>query len=99
MNPLIEKLIGVADLSDQVIATDILMAAKAEIRNYAVAITESASPEVRQSLTQQIEEVIHFHEQISNYMIEKGFYHPHDVPKQLDQDMHIAQTALNLGNN
>ncbi|WP_112181970.1 MULTISPECIES: spore coat protein [Paraliobacillus] len=96
MNQLIEKITGMAPLTDQVIATDILMAAKAEIKSYALAITETATPGVRNTLTMQLDEVITFHEQISTYMINNGFYHPHDTEKQLEIDRKITETALRL---
>ncbi|WP_088105463.1 spore coat protein [Halalkalibacter urbisdiaboli] len=99
MNQLIEKITGMAPLTDQVIATDILIAAKAEIKNYALAITEAATPEVRNTLTQQLEEAIQFHLTISTYMIDHGFYHPHNTKEQLTLDMKTAQTALNLNMN
>ncbi|WP_138416788.1 spore coat protein [Aquibacillus sediminis] len=96
MNPFLEKLTGMAPLTDQVIATDILVAAKAEIKNYAVAITETSTPEIRNVLTKQLEDAISFHEQIANYMIENGFYYPKDAAKQLQLDMETAQKALNI---
>ncbi|GAE24390.1 spore coat protein [Halalkalibacter wakoensis JCM 9140] len=96
MNSFIEKITGMAPLTDQVIATDILVASKAEIKNYALAITETATLDVRQTLTNQLEEVISFHEQISTYMIENGYYHPHDTKKQLQVDLDAAETAIQL---
>ncbi|UOR11087.1 spore coat protein [Halobacillus amylolyticus] len=96
MNNFLEKITGMAPLTDQVIATDILLAVKSEIKSYSLAITETATKEVRDTLTQQLEEVIAFHEQISAYMIENGFYHPHDTSKQLQVDMKTADTALSM---
>lgn len=98
MNGFIEKLTGMAPLSDQVIATDLLIAAKSGIKSYALAITETATPEVRNLLKQQLEEAITLHEQISTYMINKGYYHPYDTEKQAQMDLNTAETALNLVN-
>ncbi|MBM7605048.1 hypothetical protein JOC75_003052 [Metabacillus crassostreae] len=83
MNQFIEKLTGMAPMTDQVIATDILMTAKPEIKNYSLAITEAATKEVRNTLKLHLDDEIEFHEQISSYMIEKGYYNPHDTKKQL----------------
>ncbi|SHF86279.1 spore coat protein [Ornithinibacillus halophilus] len=99
MNKFIEKLTGMTDLTDQVIATDILIAAKSEVRNYALAITETASPAVRETLTKQLDEAIDFHEQMTNYMIDNGYYYPNDTKKQLELNLKTADTALNLANN
>ncbi|RKL67165.1 spore coat protein [Salipaludibacillus neizhouensis] len=96
MNKILEKITGMASLTDQVIATDILSAAKAEIKSYALAITETATPEVRQTLTRHLEDAIAFHQQISTYMINEGFYHPHDMGKQLQVDMNVAENAVNV---
>jgi similar to spore coat protein len=51
MNGLIERLTGLDRLSDQVIATDFLIATKTGIRNYGVAISETTSREVRDTLS------------------------------------------------
>jgi len=96
VNPIFEKLTGMAPLTDQVIATDILMAAKSEIKNYALAITETATPEIRNTLVEHLEDVIKFHENLSEYMIDKGFYHPHDMSTQIETDMKISKTAMKL---
>jgi similar to spore coat protein len=96
MNQFIEKITGMAPLTDQVIATDILMASKSEIKNYSLAITEAATPEVRNTLKLHLEDAMDFHEQISTYMINNGFYHPHDTSKQLQVDLQTAKSALNI---
>ncbi len=83
-------------MTEQVIATDLLMAAKSAIKNYASAISECATPELRQALTEQLNDTIRSHEQITNYMINKGYYHPVDVLEQLRLDQQATQTALNL---
>lgn len=83
-------------MTEQVIATDLLMAAKSAIKNYAIAISECATPELRQALTEQLNDSIRSHEQITNYMINKGYYHPVDILEQLRLDQQAAQTALNL---
>ncbi len=83
-------------MTEQVIAADLLMSAKSAIKNYAIAISECATPELRQALTEQLNDTIRSHEQITNYMINKGYYHPVDVLEQLRLDQQAAQTALNL---
>jgi len=85
-------------LNDQIIATDLLMSAKTAVRNYAYAITEAATPEVRNTLRSQLNDAIQIHEQISRYMIEKGYYHPNNVQEQLRIDMQAAQQVLQANN-
>jgi similar to spore coat protein len=98
MNSFIEKLTGMAPLTDQVIATDLLMASKTAVRNYSLAITETATPEIRQTLINHLEDAIDTHRKLSKYMMEKGFYHPQDTQKQLEVDLRAAETAMSLSN-
>ncbi|OIJ15239.1 spore coat protein [Anaerobacillus arseniciselenatis] len=96
MNQIVQNLTGMGPLTDQVIATDLLIAAKSGIKNYSVAITEASTPEVRATLQQHLDDAINLHEQITNYMISKGYYHPNNVQEQISVDQLAAQTALNL---
>ncbi|ANY72448.1 spore coat protein [Paenibacillus ihbetae] len=96
MNTIIEYLTGMNAMSDQAVATDFLISAKSGIHNYAVALTETASPEIKAVLRQHLQEAIDTHEQIIHYMIRKGYYHPYHIQEQLSLDLQTAQTALNL---
>ncbi|MCM3765996.1 spore coat protein [Neobacillus niacini] len=83
-------------LTDQVIATDFLISAKAAVRNYSVANTETATPELKAALRAQLNDAIATHENITNYMVAKGFYHPHNLSEQLQLDLSVGETAINL---
>ncbi|MBG9541671.1 spore coat protein [Cytobacillus firmus] len=96
MNNFLKNLMGMGGMSDQVIATDFLISAKAGIRNIAFALTESGSPEVRELLREQLRIAVETHEKIINYMISRGTYYPHNLKKQLETDMKITETALKL---
>lgn len=96
MNQFLQNLMGMGGMTDQVIATDFLISAKAAVRNYTVAITEAATPELRTALREQLLEAIQTHENITNYMIAKGYYHPHELLEQLQVDLTASQTATNL---
>jgi similar to spore coat protein len=98
MNGLIERLTGLDRLSDQVIATDFLIATKTGIRNYGVAISETTSREVRDTLRLQLGDAIKTHEVITNYMMNNGFYHAYNPQEQYQLDMQTTDTALNLAN-
>lgn len=69
-------------MSDQVIATDFLTSAKAGVRNYSIALTETTSLELRATLKKQLNDAIKAHETITKYMIKKGFYHAFDLHEQ-----------------
>jgi similar to spore coat protein len=96
MNALIEMLTGMDKMSDQVIATDFLITAKTAIRNYSIAITEVASPEIKAALRRQLEDAIETHGVILDYMIRHGYYHVHDPQEQFKVDMKATETALSL---
>jgi len=96
MNQFIQNMVGMGGMTDQVIAIDFLISAKAAVRNYAVAITETATPELKAALREQLNSAIQTHEKITNYMIAKGYYHPHDLSEQLELDLTMTETAMNL---
>ncbi|MDN4068285.1 spore coat protein [Paenibacillus vini] len=96
MNPLLEHLTGLHMLTDDVIAMDFLMNAKSGVRNYAMAVTECTSPEIKQILMKQLDEAIDSHEKISNYMVQHGLYHPYHIPEQIQLDLKNIQTAMNI---
>ncbi|MGG1443496.1 spore coat protein [Brevibacillus laterosporus] len=96
MNSFIENLTGMNTMTDQVVASDLLLAAKTAVRNYAVALTEVATPDVRTILHKQLDDAIATHEKITNYMMSKGYYHAYNVNEQIQMDMKTANTTLNL---
>jgi similar to spore coat protein len=96
MNAIIEKLIGMDKMSDQVIATDFLVSIKSGIQNYAVAITETTTPQLRATLIKHLNDLITTHEAISKYMMDKGYYHAYDMQEQYKIDMKVTDTALSL---
>ncbi|AWB46565.1 spore coat protein [Paenibacillus sp. CAA11] len=96
MNPILERLTGVNTLTDEVIAMDFLLNAKSGVRNYAMAVTECASPEIKQVLVKQLEEAIDSHEMITAYLEKRGLYHPYHINEQIQLDLQNIQTALNI---
>ncbi|MGD6968722.1 spore coat protein [Rossellomorea vietnamensis] len=96
MNFIAENLTGMKALTDQIVATDLLIAAKSGVRNYAMAITETGSPEIKEVMTKHLEEALDLHEKISSYMVERGWYHAFDTNEQLDLNLQNIDTALKL---
>lgn len=96
MNTILEHLTGMNTMTDQVIATDFLIAAKSGMKMYAVALTESATPEVKAVLHKHLEEAIRTHEQITAYMVQNGFYHPYQINEQIQLDLNNSKIALNI---
>lgn len=96
MNTIIESITGMKALTDQVVAMDLLISAKSGVRNYAMALTESGTPEIKHTLTRHLEEALDMHERISNYMMEKGWYHAFDTNKQIQLNLKNMETAMKL---
>ncbi|WP_071459760.1 spore coat protein [Bacillus massilinigeriensis] len=96
MNENMQNSSGMGAMTDQVIATDFLLSAKTGVKNLAVAVTEASTPEVREALKQYLNDAVETHERISNYMVEKGYYHPDNLKEQLNVDLQAARTAMNL---
>ncbi|MFS0869240.1 spore coat protein [Paenibacillus xylanilyticus] len=96
MNPIIEHLTGVQSLTDQVIAMDYLITSKSAVRNYAMAVTDAGTPEIKSILIRQLDEAIVAHERIVTFMLERGWYHPWDSKQQLQLNMQNVDIALGL---
>lgn len=96
MNTILQNLIGMGAMTDQVLAMDFLISAKSGVRNYAMAVTEVGTPEIKTTLTKHLEEAIDMHEKITMYMIERGWYHPWNVDEQIRLDQQNIETALNV---
>ncbi len=81
-------------LDDLAIATDFLITAKAGVRNLAVAITETATPDVKKILRRELDNAIYLHDKIAQYMIDNEMYHAYDIDEQIKHDLKKADKAL-----
>lgn len=87
---------NMAGLDDQIITTDFLVSLKSLIQNYCVAITEVTSAELRTTLKNQLNAAINTHEKISDYMMNKGYYHAFDIQEQKNEILEVSRVALEL---
>jgi similar to spore coat protein len=85
---------GMPKMADSAFAMDFLLTVKTGIRYYAVTLTETASPEVRVTLYNQLEAAIDLYEETTALMLEKGWLYPHDLGKQVELDIKSADMAL-----
>lgn len=91
-----EMLEQAGEKRDELIATEMLVSAKAAVRTYAVALTEAASPEVRDVLKRQLTQAVNQHARIADYMMENGIYHAHNVKDQLKNDKKKVKAVKKL---
>ncbi|WP_088105769.1 spore coat protein [Halalkalibacter urbisdiaboli] len=76
-------------------AGDLLVFMKTSVRNYAIAITETATPALRDVLKLQLMAVINLHAKVFYYMYGKSYYPSYDLDKLLQNDINLASKALN----
>lgn len=88
--------VGMPEKIDSAIALDLLISVKETIRNYSVALTEAASPEVRTTIRNQMEAAIDYQTEVIDLMMVKKWFHPYDVSEQLDLDLIAAQNAIDI---
>ncbi|GAA4702602.1 spore coat protein [Brevibacillus fulvus] len=99
MNSILENITGLNVMSDQVISMDLLNSVKADIRNYAVAITETATPELKTVLRQHLREGIALHRELTAYLMDKGWYQPYDPAEQIQLVLKSGRTAIETAQN
>ncbi|WP_258535742.1 spore coat protein [Bacillus sp. 03113] len=75
---------------------DLLGLTKTAVRNYAIAITETATPQLRNVLVQQLNKAIQSHADIYNYMYKRGYYPSYNLTKLLENDIKVAQIAISI---
>lgn len=69
---------------------------KACITSYAAAITETATPQLKDTLTKQLNHAIRMHTKVFNFMLDRGFYPAYDLHQLLENDKKNARKALEM---
>ena len=64
--------LNMPEMADMTFAMDFLIRAKEGVRNLSIALTETASPDVRALLHTQLKQAIAMHQEISELMIRKS---------------------------
>ena len=77
-------------------AADLLGLSKGLVLGLAAAITETATPALRKTFTNQLIGAIHGHERVFNYMHKHGYYPSYDLGLLLGHDIENAQKALRM---
>lgn len=69
---------------------------KTAVRSYAIGITETATPQLRDTFQKQLNAAIALHAKVFYFMLERGIYPSYDLPKLLQNDVKTANQALSL---
>jgi similar to spore coat protein len=93
----LENAEGMRQMADSSFALDFLLTVKNGVRNYAVAITETTNPELRRTLTNQLEVALDLHDELSELMIKHGWLLPYDIKEQQELDIKAADMAVWIG--
>ncbi|SNZ05833.1 spore coat protein F [Terribacillus aidingensis] len=78
-------------------AGDLLVFAKTSVRNYAIAITETATPVLRETLRKQLQRAIDTHAKVFAFMYSRGLYPSYNLERLLQSDIQNASKALKMG--
>ncbi|TFE30871.1 spore coat protein [Cohnella luojiensis] len=77
-------------------AAHLLICAKTSVRNYAIAIAETATPSLRATLTKQLVKMIQLHSKVFYFMLERGLYPSYNLEQLLANDAKNAQMAIQM---
>lgn len=89
---------GMPKLIDSNMALGFLLNSKSGVKNLGIALSESATSEVRKMLREQLNIAIALHGEISDMVIAKGWFHPVDLRKQFNMDIESSTTMGQICN-
>lgn len=89
--------LNMPEIADMTFAMDFLIRAKEGVRNTAIALTETASPEARTLLRNQLRQGLAMHQEISGLMLRKKWFHPYDLKEQYQLDQLSAKNTVMIG--
>jgi spore coat protein CotF len=88
--------LNMPEMADMTLAMDFLSRAKEGVKNTAAALTETVTPEARTILRTQLFQAIGLHQEITELMIGKKWFHPHELQEQYQLDQLGASTAVQI---
>lgn len=89
--------LNMPEMADMTFAMDFLIRAKEGVRNTAIALTETASPDARALLRNQLVQGIALHQEITELMIRKKWFHPYELNEQYQLDLLSAKNTVMIG--
>jgi spore coat protein CotF len=88
--------LNMPEMADMTFAMDFLIRAKEGVRNTATALTEAVSPDVRALLRTQLHQGIALHQEITDLMVRKKWFHPYELQKQYQLDQLSANNTVEI---
>lgn len=96
MTNIIQDVAGADLMTEKDIVTEVMLTTKAALNKYALTLGETTTPRVRGVLRKHLEEILDTHARITDYALEKGYYHPFQPSDQLKDDLKTAYLAEDL---
>jgi spore coat protein F len=81
-------------LDDAFYAAELLACSKILIKNYATAITETATPSLKDTFVNHLNKAIKLHTKIFNYMHQHGMYPAYHLEQLLENDVTLVKGAV-----
>lgn len=78
-------------MPDKTVAFDLAKDCKFCVTGIAKAATEASDTRVRQFLVETLGEAVEEQFRLTDIMVSKGWYHPHDVRRQMQEDAMMAR--------
>ncbi|PWI58707.1 spore coat protein [Sulfoacidibacillus thermotolerans] len=75
---------------------DLLMTTKFAMISTTSALMETATPEVREILSKQLQNATHFHAALSDLAGKRGWYDAYDMETQIRNDARLAQWVYQI---
>ncbi|MFC3342450.1 spore coat protein [Paenibacillus abyssi] len=88
--------LNMPEMADMTFAMDFLLRAKEGVRNTAAALTETASPQARAVLRSQLRQGVALHQEITELMIRKKWFHPYELKEQYQLDQLSANKTVQI---
>jgi spore coat protein CotF len=89
--------LNMPEMADMTFAMDFLIRVKDGVRNTATALTETVSPDARDLLRAQLHQGIALHQEITDLMVRKKWFHPYELQEQYQLDQLSAENTVEIG--
>jgi spore coat protein CotF len=89
--------LNMPEMADMTFAMDFLIRTKNGVRNTAVSLTETISPDARTLLRAQLHQSLALHQEITELMVRKKWFHPYELEEQYKLDQLSADNTVEIG--
>jgi spore coat protein CotF len=88
--------LNMPEMADMTFAMDFLIRVKDGVRNTATALTETVSLDARALLHTQLHQGIALHQEITDLMVRKKWFHPYELQEQYQLDQLSAENTVEI---